>query len=62
MKEEFFMVDHITQQNAMLIQKLKEHELVHSAWYFNSKVFAIDKNDRCYTFDIFDDINKKIRA
>lgn len=62
MKEEFLMVDHITQQNAMLIQKLKEHELVHSAWYFNSKVFAIDKNDRRYTFDIFDDINKKLRA
>lgn len=62
MKEEFLTVDHITQQNAMLIQKLKEHELVHSAWYFNSKLFAIDKNDRRYTFDIFDDINQNNRA
>lgn len=61
MKEDFTMVDHITPQNAKLIQKLKEHPNVHSVWYFNSKVFALDKKDRRHTFNIFDDINKKLR-
>jgi hypothetical protein len=60
MKKDFTMVDHITQQNAKLIQKLKEHPNVHSAWYFNSKVFALDRKDCRHTFDIFDDINKKL--
>ena len=59
--KEFTMVDHITQQNAQLIQRLKEHPSVHSAWYFNSKVFAIDKDNHRRTFDILDDINKKLR-
>lgn len=59
MKEEFLMVDDITQQNAILIQKLIEHKRVHSARYFNSKVFPIEKNYRRYTFCIFGDINKK---
>lgn len=53
------MVDYIIQQNVMFIQKFKEYEFVYFVWYFNSKVFVIDKNDCCYIFDIFDDINKK---
>jgi hypothetical protein len=61
MKEEFTMMDHITHQNAQLIQKLKDHPSVHSAWYYNSKVFAIDKNNRRRTFDVLDDLNKKLR-
>ena len=55
------MMDHITSLNAKLIHQLKEHRQVQSAWYYNSKVFAQDKNDRRHTFDIFDDLDKNLR-
>jgi hypothetical protein len=54
-------MDHITSLNAKLIHQLKEHRQVQSAWYYNSKVFAQDENDHRHTFDIFDDLDKKLR-
>ncbi|XP_023931848.1 uncharacterized protein PF11_0207-like [Lingula anatina] len=61
LKGNFIMFDHITQKNAELIKILKGKEAVHSAWYFNARIFAIRNDGRRYTFDIFDDIDTKLK-
>jgi hypothetical protein len=56
------LVDDVTKKNSELITTLLNHEHIDSAWYFNGSVFAkLKGNDRRVKFDIFDDIDNKIR-
>ena len=61
-KDTFMMYDHVTQMNANLIKDLKENEKVHSVWYFNGRVFALDNQGQRHTFDIFDNIKEKLKS
>ena len=61
-KDTFMMYDHVTQMNADLIKDLKENEKVHSAWYYNGRVFALDNQGQRHTFDIFDNIKDKLKS
>ena len=61
LKKHFVMYDHITAMNSKLIRDLNEDSKIHSAWYFNGKVFGIDSNGNRHRFDILDDINEKLR-
>ena len=60
-KKHFIMHDHITPMNAKLIRDLNEDSRIHSAWYFNGKVFGIDSNGNRHKFDIFEDVNDKLK-
>lgn len=59
------MVDHITNMNAKLLQKLRSEErehMVDSAWFFNGHVFALDKTGKRHKMDVLDDIDRKLRV
>ncbi|KAK3101169.1 hypothetical protein FSP39_022471 [Pinctada imbricata] len=53
------LVDDVTKMNTELITRLKNHDKISGAWYFNSYVYGQHGNKRI-RFDIFDDINSKI--
>ena len=61
LKRHFIMYDHITAMNSKLIHDLNDDTRIHSAWYFNGKVFAIDNNGTRHKFDILDDVTKKLK-
>ena len=61
LKKCFLMVDHITSKNAQLINTLKQHPQILSAWFYNGKVFALDKENVRHKFDILDSVDDKIR-
>ena len=61
LKKHFAMYDHITAMNSKLIRDLNEDSRIHSAWYFNGKVFGIDSNGNRHRFDILDDIHEKLK-
>ena len=54
------VTDDVTKDNSDLISKLLENEKVSAAWYFNGAVYG-QCNSRRIKFDLFDDIDKKVR-
>lgn len=61
LKKCFLMVDHITPRNAKLINVLKEDSRIISAWFYNGKVFALDKDNNRHKFDILDSVDDKVK-
>ena len=53
--------DDITKQNQGLLNRLHLHDKITSAWFFNGHVFGTDEKGGRYKFDIYDNINEKIR-
>lgn len=57
------LADDVTKLNSTLIDRLNNHDLIDSAWYFNGSVYAKSMNgDRRIQFDIYDDIAKKVQS
>lgn len=54
------VTDDVTKDNSELISKLLKDERMNSAWYFNGSVYGQCGNRRI-KFDLFDDIDKKLR-
>ena len=40
--------------NGRLIYDLNKDDRIDQAWYFNGKVFALEKNDKRHRFEILD--------
>jgi hypothetical protein len=53
--------DDITKQNQGLLNRLYLHEKITSAWFFNEHVFGTDEKGARHKFDIYDNINEKLR-
>ncbi|KAK3086346.1 hypothetical protein FSP39_017179 [Pinctada imbricata] len=55
--------DDVTKLNSALIQRLIDHPGIDQAWYFNGAVYATaaDSDGKKIKFDIFDDIEMKIK-
>ena len=61
-KDKLLMIDHLTTRNLDLIAKLRENECIHSAWYFNCNIYAIDVHGERYKFDIGNEaVEKKLK-
>ena len=58
--EAFLMIDHVTERNLSLINKLRENEDLHSVWYFNCNIHAIDVLGKRHKFDVGDDNSTKL--
>jgi hypothetical protein len=43
------------------VNRLHLHDKITSAWFFNGHVFGTDEKGGRYKFDIYDNINEKIR-
>lgn len=52
------LVDDVTKQNTMLINRLTQHKDIESAWYFNGNVFGKSKTGKRYKFEIYSDIDE----
>jgi hypothetical protein len=52
--------DDVTQDNAALISRLLQDHRISAAWYFNGSIYG-QCGQRRIKFDIFDDVEKKIR-
>ena len=61
LKKSFLMYDHITPRNAKLIRELKEDPRILSAWFYNGKIFALDKDNIRHKFDILDSVSDKVK-
>jgi hypothetical protein len=55
------MYDHITPRNAKMINTLKEDSRIVSAWFYNGKIFAMDKDNNRHKFDILDSVGDKVK-
>lgn len=53
--------DDITHKNQVLLGRLNRHENITSAWYFNGHIYGTDMEGDRHRFDIFDNINQKLR-
>lgn len=53
--------DDITHKNHELLGRLNRHENITSAWYFNGHIYGTDMDGDRHRFDIFDNINQKLR-
>ncbi|CAG2220327.1 unnamed protein product [Mytilus edulis] len=53
--------DDITQKNQGLINRMHLHESITSAWYFNGHVYGTDTDGERHRFDIFDNINQRLK-
>ena len=53
--------DDITHKNHELLGRLNRHENITSAWYFNGHIYRTDMDGDRHRFDIFDNINQKLR-
>ncbi|XP_078314714.1 uncharacterized protein LOC144619735 [Crassostrea virginica] len=62
LKKHFHMHDHLTTMNGRLIYDLNKDERIDQAWYFNGKVFALDKKGKRHRFEILDNFAEKLRA
>ena len=60
-KTEFKLVDDVTKTNMALITCLRNSDKLESVWYFNCGVYGKTKSGRRIKFDIFDDINAKVK-
>jgi len=56
------LVEDVTRMNTELINKLLRHQEIDSAWYFNGFVYGKTKSGKRIKFDIYDDIDGKIRV
>lgn len=56
------LVEDVTKMNTELINKLFRHQEIDSAWYFNGFVYGKTKSGKRIKFDIYDDIDEKIRV
>lgn len=57
------LVDDVTRPNSELITTLINHDDIASAWYFNGSVFGkLKSNERHVKFDIFDEIDEKVKC
>ena len=62
LNDEIKFHDDITSRNLGLMSRLYKSEKFHSVWYFNDGVYAKrTKEGKRIRFDIFDDIEEKIR-
>ena len=55
------MGDDITHKKQGLLGRLNRHENITSAWYFNGHIYGTDMDGDRHKFDIFDNINQKLR-
>lgn len=56
------LVDDVTRPNSELITTLINHDDIASVWYFNGSVFGkLKSNERRVKFDIFDEIDEKVK-
>ena len=56
------LADDVTRENTKLMERLNEHEMIESCWFFNGNVFGkIHGSGRKVKFDIDDDIAEKVR-
>ncbi|CAG2212048.1 unnamed protein product [Mytilus edulis] len=53
--------DDITKLNQGLLNRLYQHDNIISSWYFNGHVYGSDEEGTRHRFEIFDDINKKLK-
>ena len=54
------MYDDITVKNRDLIQQLKQHDDIETAYYYNCYIYGVTKDGTQIPFDICDDIDSKI--
>ncbi|XP_062566342.1 uncharacterized protein MCAP_0864-like [Saccostrea cucullata] len=54
------VTDDVTQENAALITRLLQDHRISAAWYFNGHIYG-ECGKRRIKFDLYDDIDKKIR-
>lgn len=50
------LVDDVTQLNTGLINRLNNHQDIDKAWYFNGSVFATNRSNQRFKFDLFDSV------
>lgn len=61
-KEGLNLVDDVTQLNMGLITRLRESERFENVWYFNGSVYGKTAEGTKLKFDLFDDIEFKLRG
>ena len=49
--------DDVTKANVMLINRLKNHEKIDNAWYFNGRVYGQTKQGKKHKFYPYDDVD-----
>ena len=59
-KKHFAMFDHLTQMNSQLLRDLNKDEKIESAWYFNGKIFGLDKKGNRHRYDVMDTDGMKL--
>ncbi|KAK3097918.1 hypothetical protein FSP39_014443 [Pinctada imbricata] len=56
------LADDVTSENSKLMERLNEHEMIESSWYYNGSVYGkIHGSGRKLKFKISDDITERIR-
>ena len=60
-KASFNVVDDVTRYNMKLIKRLADHEQIEYSYYFNSHIYGVTTEGERHRFDVFDDIDKKIK-
>ena len=53
--------DDITHKNHRILGRFNRQENITSVWYFNGHIYGTDMNCDRHRFDIFDNINQKLR-
>ena len=62
LKNNIRLHDDITQRDLKLMSRLRENKELESVWFYNCSVYAKKPNsDRKIKFDLYDDINEKLR-
>ncbi|CAC5378278.1 unnamed protein product [Mytilus coruscus] len=61
LKNDIRFHDDITQRNLELMARLKNSEQFENVWFFNCNVFAKQQNGSIIIFDLFDDIEQKLK-
>ncbi|KAK3094203.1 hypothetical protein FSP39_025407 [Pinctada imbricata] len=57
------LADDVTRENSKLMERLNEHDMIESCWFFNGSVFGkVNGSERKVKFDIDDVIAERIRA
>ncbi|KAK3083640.1 hypothetical protein FSP39_000662 [Pinctada imbricata] len=54
----FKMMDHVTERNLDLMNRLRDNDNLHSVWYYNCNIHAIDMVGDRHRFDIGDNSEK----
>ena len=60
-KMEIRVADDITQMNQGLLNRLHLHEDITSAWFYNGHIYGTDLNGDRHRFDIYDNINHRLK-